>query len=60
MSRGLPFFGEGGHELNCAGKLLMRVSQAVVADRHAETTIDVMGDAHAPAAASLVGFYSGG
>jgi len=28
----------------------MRVSQAVIADRHAETTGDVMGDAHAPAA----------
>ena len=32
---------------------MMRVSQAVIADRHAETTGDEMGDAHAPAAKRL-------
>jgi hypothetical protein len=50
-----PFLGRADKGAGLRGAMLMRVSQVVIADRHAKITIDVMGDSHAPATASLVG-----
>jgi hypothetical protein len=58
MNLRLTFSGEADRA-ELRGKFADAGERSCYRRLHAKTTSDVMGDAHVPAAASLVGFYSG-